>query len=222
MTFLVVAGCVLGFFALIFLILFLLVARVRIRFDTDTGVFGLSLKVLFLKFDILPVNEEKKRKKLLKKAKKAKKITEKGDHLFPKKPKKQKATKKMAKNAADASDKTKTFSEKLSAFRELFADICEKIRILVPGVFGALSLEIKKLDIVVGGEDAATAALRYGAVCGAIDGLYALGERTKKFDLSDEIYVACDYLEEKFRCEFDIVLKVRLIKIVFAALKAFL
>ncbi|MBE6572705.1 MAG: hypothetical protein E7656_10695 [Ruminococcaceae bacterium] len=222
MTFLIVAGCILGFFALIFLLLFLLVARVRFRFDTDTGVFGLSLKVLFVNLDILPTNEEKKRKKMLKKAKKYKKNMEKDGHLFPKKQKKQKSAKKIEKNAADASDQKKTLSEKIAAFGELFANICEKIRILVPGVFGALSLQIKKLDIVVGGKDAAQTAISYGAVCGAIDGLYAIGERTKKFVISDQVYVACDYLEEKFRCEFDVVLKVRLIKIIFAALKAFL
>ncbi len=222
MTALMVPAGIIAFFALIFLLLFLLVAKVRFRFDTDTGVFGLSIRVLFVNINLLPVDEKKKRKKQLKKAKKLAKNKGSDKHVFTAKEKKKEAIEELEKNAGDTSDKKKTISEKIASFAKLVTSISEKIKILVPGVKQALCLDIKRLDIVVGGEDAAKTAISYGAVCGAVESLYALGNRCKKFNVSDKVFVAVDYLEPKFRCEFDIVLKVRVFRLLTAVLKAFL
>lgn len=215
----VIAG-IIAFLALLFFLLFLLVARVRFRFDTDTGVFGLSIRVLFVNIKLLPANEKKKRKKQLKKAKKLAKRKNPDGHVFTEK--KQNTISEMQANAADTAAPKKTVKEKVEAFTRLAANICEKIKLLVPGVMGALSLDIKKLDVVVGGEDAAQAAIGYGAVCGAVESLYAVGNSCKKLNVSDKVFVAVDYLEPKFRCEFDIVLKVRVFRILTTVLKAFL
>ncbi len=228
MTALIVIASILAFFALIFLLLFLLTAKIRFRFDTDTGVFGMSAKAFLFNINILPVNEKKKQKKDLKQARRLAKKIQKGkngkDHLFVKNKKIREAESllaEMQKNADTASDKKKTFSEKIDSFKSLLTNICEKIKIIVPGTYNALSLDIKKLDIVVGAGDAAKTAISYGIVCAAVEGLYAVGKRSGKLKVGNKVFVGCDYLGESFRCEFDIVLKVRVFRLL-PVLRAFL
>ena len=207
MIFLIILGGLLAFLALVFLLLVFLVCKVRFRFDTDTGVFALSVKVLFFNIKILPASNKKKRKK------------QKKGHAFASREKK---LDEMSESAKEACDKKKTASEKIEGFKKLVSSVCEKIKILVPGIFGALSLDIKRLDIAVGGEDAAKAAVNYGIVCACVEGLYAVGDQCKKLKVSDEVFVTVDYLEEKFACEFDIILKVRVFKVLTTVLRAFL
>lgn len=209
MTFFMVVAAVVAFVVLLFLLLFFLVCKIRFRFDTDTGVFSLSLKVLFINIKILPQSEKKKRKKVKTKPKADKK------HIFEQK--KQEAQD----SAKEIADEKKTVGEKVKAFKKLFSDICEKIKVLVPGIMGALALDIKKLDLVVGGEDASRAAINYGAVCASVEALYAVGKNCKKLSVSDKVFVCVDYLEPKFRCEFDIVLKVRVFKVLTTLIRAF-
>ena len=229
MTALIVIAGILVFFALIFLLLFVLTAKIRFRFDTDTGVFGISAKILLFNINILPVNEKKKHKKELRQAKRLARKTQKEkdgkDHLFAKNKKLQENEKRLAemqKNADTVSDTKKTLSEKIASLSTLLTDICEKIKIIVPGTYGALSLDIRKLDIVVGGEDAAKTAISYGIVCGAVETLYAVGSRCRKLKVGSKVFVACDYLGESFRCEFDMVLKVRVFRLLTTVLRAFL
>ena len=209
MIFLVILACLAAFVAVLFLLLYLLVAKVRFCFDTDTGVFSLSIKILFFNIKILPAGKKKKKNKPQKRKK---------DHIFADE---NKNIDEMSDNVAKVCDKKKSVGEKTQEFKKLMASVCEKIKILVPGVFGALALDIRRLDIVVGGEDAAKAAINYGIVCAGVEGLYAVGNSCKKLNVGDDVFVTVDYLEEKFRCEFDIILKVRVFKILTTVLYAF-
>ena len=207
---LIVIGSILAFFALIFLLLYVLVCKVRLKYDTDTKEIVLSLKVFFVNIRLYP---RKKKKTKLKKLGKFKSKT--------KKPKRTKKPKLSEKHNKPQKVKKQAEEPEAKTFSEKFSEACRKVKILSGGLFGALSLDIKRLDIVVGGVDAAQVAINYGIVCAAVETLYAVGKNTKKIKTFDEVFVAVDYLEPKVRAEVDAVLKVRAIKIVIAALRAF-
>ncbi len=224
--FLTVIAVILGILLLLFLLIFFLTVKLVFEYDTDTGKILLYIKALFIKYTILPQDPIKVRKKALKKQKKKenelkKKLAEKHKKELSFTDEELKKLEADAKGASEAKDEKEKvpFSERIKHFTELVGSVVGKVKVLAPAVLSAIKLEIKRLDVVVGGDDAANAAIAYGAVCAAIDALYAVGKNTKKLKISDKVFVAVDYSGEKFRADMAIALHVRVAKLIIPALK---
>ena len=224
--FLTVTAVILGILLLLFLLIFFLTVKLCFEYDTDTGKISLYIKALFIKYTVLPQDPAKARKKALKKQKKKendlkKKLSEKHKKELSFTDEELKKLEADAKGASEAKDEKEKvpFSERIKHFIELIGSFIAKIKVLAPAILSAIKLEIKRLDVVVGGDDAANAAISYGAVCAAIDALYAVGKNTKKLKVSDKVFVAVDYSGEKFRADMAIALHVRVAKLIIPALK---
>lgn len=222
--FLTVLGIIAAILILIFLIVFFLVVKLFVEYDTDTGKLNIYAKALFIRYDIFPANPLKQRKKLIKKIKNAEKTKKKSPApVFT-----DEELKKLESDAKGASaeqkqeEKKPTLSERIKHFTQLVGSITAKIKILAPAILSAIKLEIKRLDVVVGAEDAAKASISYGAVCAAVEGLYAVGNLTKKLKVNKDVFVAVDYCGESFRADVALVLHVRVAKLIIPAIKAFI
>lgn len=211
---------------LLFLLIFFLVVKVCFDYDTDTGKMNLYLKVIFVKYKIFPADPAKAKRKADKKAKKKDKEKTKkssseitsGNYITDE------DLKRMEDDAKGASEKVKAkekvpFSDRINSFTSLVRTLTEKILILSPAVRSSLKLEIKELNIIVASADAANAAIGYGAVCAAIEGLCAVSREVRGFKLADDVFVGVDYCREKFSANMKLVLHIRLAKLIIPALK---
>lgn len=149
-------------------------------------------------------NLEKKRKKQLKKAEKL--------------DKKRKAD-ELKKNAAEAvKDKTETPEEKLFTLSSLLEFAAEQF----PKAVSKLKINVKKLIVKVGGNDAAKIALDYGKLEAAVSLLMELLDNKTRLSKIKEgsVLVYADFLAEKTTVELDISVKIRGFSIVGLALSS--
>lgn len=190
--------------AALFLLVFFLKCGVVFLYNSEKGSFSIWLKVLFLKIPLFPRKKTKKHKKP-KKTKKQKHI------ITAQNPKSRKTE-----------EKKEPISEKAKKLSEFLKMISVKLSELIPGVFGALSLDVKKLHIVVGGaDDAAKAAVSYGVLCSAAQTVFALENQFPKGKFkTEDIYIDVDYLLQGVYADFEIELGVRAIKVLAALYKA--
>ena len=133
----------------LFLVLGLL-CFVKLKFTAQyTDSLSLRLKVLFLKFTLVPAKKKSKKQK--------KKI--------PKKKKEQ--SKKTAKKEKKPS-KLKKLSDKkgLSGLLSMLSEIVKLIGTTAKGIYSNIVIEKLDLDITIVGTDAADTALKYGKLCG--------------------------------------------------------
>lgn len=219
MTAIAAVGVVLAFLIIFTaVLLFFLVCRLIFKYDSDTGEISLFFEALFVKFRIYPKDPVKARKKKIKaELKKAKKRKKEKKKIL------RNGLSDIAKDAhavSDSGEKKPTLSEKASHLSEMLKKIAAKIRVLVPGIMRSISLEIRRLDIVVGGEDAAESAVSYGTVCAGVDMLFAIGEECRRFTVGDDVFVAIDYGGEKIRAEIELIIRVRAYKALIAVLRA--
>lgn len=197
MTALIIIAAVL---VLLFVFVFFLKCGIVFRYNTEKGDFSVYLRVLFLRIPLFPRKESKKTKNISK-TKKPKHIT------TPKETKSQ-----------QSEPQKQTLSEKAKKLSRLIKMLSVKLSKLVPGVFGALSLDVKKLHIVVGGaDDAAQAAVSYGALCAAAQTVFALETQFSKGRfVTGDVDIDVDYLLSGFFADLEIVLGVRAIKVISA------
>lgn len=228
----------LGAAALVIAGFFFLVCGFHLRVDSASGVWSLKLEILCFRIPLYPTDPEKALKKQKKKAlraeKKAKKAAEKAEKQAAREAMKQaagprpkkKAVKEKAVDQGDdkGDEKSARFSgmaAKLKKGRSLLA-------VLLPGLYDAARITVRNVSVVVGGPDAAQAAVRYGAVCGAAETLRATcragrsaGKITgKKIKFTGKISVAVDYTSERMRAEADILLSLRVYKVLYTLLRA--
>lgn len=149
-------------------------------------------------------NLEKKRKKQLKKAEKL--------------DKKRKAD-ELKKNADEAAkDKTETPEEKLFTLSSLLEFAAEQF----PKAVSKLKINVKKLIVKVGGNDAAKIALDYGKLEAAVSLLMELLDNKTRLSKIKEgsVIVYADFLAVKTTIELDISVKIRGFSIVGLALSS--
>lgn len=205
--------------AVLLLLVLALVVRIGIRYDTDSGNYELYVKAFCFKYKILP--QKKKKQKALKKRKKQHNKNEKK----PSSVVTDEDLKKLEEDAKGASENNgpkekKTLSERIGHFTSLVKSITDKIKILAPAGVSSLKFEIRRLDIVVGCEDAAKTAISYGAICAAVEGLYAVGQESRKFIIGDKVFLGVDYLSEKFSADIELIIHIKISKLIIPVLKA--
>jgi len=191
--------------AIILLITLIMFIRAKIVL-TYNGDLSVTLKILFLKFDLHPrslseINvKDYTKKKIEKRRLKARKKAEK---------KALKKAKKEEKKAAGGGKKKKkyTFSDILT----LVSTVKEIVSALVGSFFGYLRVEVARLDIVVATDDVAKTAIVYGAVYQAVSYILAIFDKitTVKYEKNSYVSVRADFLREKFYADINVTFSLR-------------
>lgn len=215
MTALIVIGCIILFFAFILS----LKAKVTLEYAEELA---LSVRVLFVKVRILPKKEKKPGPHSMSE-RKAKKIKKQLEKKAEKKRRKalEKAEKKKAKRAAAEGKPKKKRS--LEEILDLIAMIKDILTTVLGKFFSHLRIDLARLHVTVGAEDAASAALYYGIICDALLHLLPVLESLKGFDTPDarDLSVDVDYLSESITADVKISMSLRVwhvFHVAFAAL----
>ena len=210
---------VLGVVSLLALLLMLRIGvRVRLRDDTNlwlgVGIFRIRLypkrekKLKLSDYEIKKFRRRKAKEQAKAKRKAAKK-----------------ATKKAKKNKSalgEVSDTAKAQTKKKQDISELVDTVLEVVRVFVERFGRHLHIKLGRLCIIVASGDAATTAVLYGAVCGAVQCLLELLDNTVKLKLpkNEEIAVTADFTTEKTRADVDITFSFRLWQIFDLAIRS--
>ena len=163
----------------------------------------LTAKWLFIKYDIYPVDKEKKKKKKLK----AEKKQQKKDARAIKKGKVPKDKKKK-----------RLFGDmKPLEFLKLFMSVISEMAKSALKILRRTTFENFNLEVTVGGEDAAETALTYGEICAfTYPALGLLHANSKMKD--PKVNIFADYQKEEVDVNFSSTAKIPLIMLVISVL----
>lgn len=190
---------ILGVLLLIILGIMLLRVHVIIEADTSARVF---LKILFIKIQLYPKSPKALKIKdyspdrIAKRDAKAKK---KADEKLKKKAKKEQKKKEAEAKNKQGSQDSKKKKLSLSDITELVSLVLELVKTFFSKFGQRLRLDLTKIHITIGAEDAAKTAIAYGAVsagvsylCEYLDSLFTIRPKGNK-----DIVVNADFLSEK-------------------------
>lgn len=203
----IIGGIVLLIAGLMFLSI-----RIRIAYD---GVFSLSVGALFINIKIFPSEKKVKVKNYrLKKLRKPKKEKKKKKKKAPEKARTEQ--KKSGFNISSPSD--------LIDLVKLFA---EHAKVIIKKFGKYLKIRVDNFLLSVGGEDAAAAAVTYGAVSQSASYLFTLLESTGNLTYADksECDILVNYLSKDWHADIGITFKIKiwqLLSLGISALKAFI
>ena len=117
--------------------------------------------------------------------------------------------KKAEQEAKKSKQKEKGTKESIANTVSLIAQIIERL-----GVYaGRLRTKIKSLDVTVGGDDAASAAVTYGVISQSVSYLIEILDCNTKLNIPDpdRLSVKCDYTAKEISINVDISVKLRVI-----------
>ena len=220
----IILTVILGLLGFILLLLTLIIAvRIKVHLKIQDEL-TLYVSFLGIKYKILP--KKKKKYKLKNYTLKKIRAREEAQAIKEAEKAKRKAEKAAAKKAAKLEKKKLTKEEKaqkkasqpkitdmISLFMELLG--------LLPRTFLArFHFHIAKLHITVGGEDAAKAAITYGAITGALyPVLEFLDRHSNLHKKGADIYTCVDYTLEKTKIDGDIAFSMSIFGLLCVALK---
>ncbi len=198
-------------------ILLILFIKVKVYFEYD-GELSLSVGALFLKFRILPSDEEllssdelslAEKRRLLKKLQKKKRKNEKKEEKKLLKRKKAKGKKKKEKKKAEEEAKPKP--KKKRSVKAIIRLAARVAKFLLKRFKGHLYIDLKELDIAVATEDAATTALAFGGVSQATAYLLAVLDSASRFKFDNSrVNVRADFLSDKTKASVKLVFGIRI------------
>ncbi len=191
--------------AVMLLIMFL---RIGIHVRSD-GELALKIGVGIFKISLYP----KKEKKIKLSDYKIEKFRKKQEKLEGKKSqKKQKKTlrKKKSTAAEDKSSQTDVIKEKSDAMG-LANTVLELVKVFLDRFGHHLHIKVERLVIIIGSSDAASTAILYGAVCGAVQCIVELFENCfhTKYSKNAEVRVTPDFTMEKTSADVGITFSLR-------------
>lgn len=191
--------------AIILLILIILTLKLSVRVKLRDDV-SLILGIGIFKKKLLPSKEKEVRLSDYK-IDKFRKNKDKQSEKSKKKPKK-KSDKKAAMNSDGASAKEKPERDIMG----LISKLLEVVKVFFKRFGHHLRINVKRVHIIVASEDAATTAVLYGAVCGAVQCLFEFLYNCMHLTLpkSEEMQVVPDFTSEKIKAEIDITFSFRL------------
>lgn len=117
--------------------------------------------------------------------------------------------KKAGQEADKSKQKEKGKKESVANTVSLITQILERL-----GVYaGRLRTKIKSLDVTVGGDDAASAAVTYGVISQSVSYLIEILDCNTKLNIPDpdRLSVKCDYTAKEISINVDISVKLRVI-----------
>ena len=188
-------------------------ATVTIAYSDEIS---LSVKVLFLKFKILPAKEKKRVRTMSEK--KANKIRQ-----AIRKKQQKKALAKKEKEKAKETKKKKSISETIANVKMLTSIAL----VLIKKFFGHLQIKMTRIKMVVATEDAATTAIAYGAITQSLNILLPALESVKNFKKlkKTDIDIRADFLQTSPTVDIKISFSIRvwhIFDVAFAALGKFI
>lgn len=192
-----IIGTVIGALLALILLVLLIPVGLSVKYAEDKGI-TVRVKILFLSFALYPAKKKKKKKKKSK-AEKEKESAE--------KPKK-------SGNIIDRIDDTvETVKEFSFLIRVAVTELKKLLKKLVISRF--------RIKVTVGdGDDSASAALTYGAVCAVAYPLIEwLHEELKFRKNAERIHIGCDFEREKTQIELDFKVSLRVCYALFSALR---
>ncbi len=192
--------------AIIILILIVLTLKVSVRVKLRDDV-SLVLGIGIFKKKLFPSKEKTVRLsdyKIVRFRKNKDKQTEKGK----KKSKKKKSAKKALTGTEGSSGENKPERDILG----LISKLLEVVKVFLSRFGHHLRINVKRVHIIVASKDAATTAVLYGAVCGAVQCLFEFLYNCIHLTLpkSEEMQVVPDFTSEKIKAEIDITFSFRL------------
>ena len=224
---LIVIGCII----LLFVFLFTVHAFITLDIGESTA---LSVRVLFLRFKILPKKEKSYNiknyslKKIRKREEKARKKAEAA--ALKKKRKSEKKAAEKAKKKAELDAMTKEERRALKALKkaskpalgDLVSLICRVLGVFCSRFFGKIRIKVARLNVRVGAADAMQTAVLYGVANQSVQYLMAgLGKITNLDGLDKaEISVTPDFLSGKVDFDLKLTVRVSLGNVLGAALRA--
>lgn len=198
----------LGILGIIGLVVLLLSVKfaVTVHYEDDIA---LSVRWLFLKFDILPKKEKKPKKKKKKKDKKPKDKKDEGD----KKPKKE-----IVKEPKDKDENMFLNFYKnrgVDGVLQLLKDTVKAIGGMFGRIFRAFRIEELYIAMIVGGGDSAETADKYGKTCAAA--FPAMGLIVNKLNIKKySIDISPDFIYGNNEAKLHTKISLRPIKLIFA------
>ena len=210
-----IALYIIGGILLFFVFILSLKATVSIAYRDEVI---LSVRVLFLKFRILPKKEKKGPHSMSEK--KAQKIKNKLRKKQEKKAeaKKKKQEKKAAKKEV-AKDKPK---KSLSDILDMITLVRTLLAKVIKTFFGHLRIDLVRVKIRVATGDAATTAIAYGAITQAVNLLFPLLDSTKTVSTpkSRDVDIVADFIGEEMEADIQISFSLRVWHVFHVALTA--
>ncbi|MBQ7921797.1 MAG: DUF2953 domain-containing protein [Clostridia bacterium] len=217
------------------LLLCLIPLRVRIKvhdsFSLTAGIGAITLfripeKKKKTHVDLRDFTYNKHRKRLEKEAAASEKRNQKlAQKKEAKRLKKEQAAKKKeeAKQHAAEHGTDTPLSEKISGILELVELVLDEL----PNLFGRFHCRINRLHVIVGGKDAASAAVNFGIISQAAAYLLEILDNKTRLHKpkNNSIVVKVDYIREKSDFDLDITLQVRvggILRTVFSLLVGFI
>ncbi len=205
---------------LLLALLLMLRIGVRVRLHDDTslwlgvGIFRIRLypkrekKLKLSDYEIKKFRRRKAREEARAKKKAAKKA--------------EKDAKKKKSTVGKASEDVKAHTKEKRDISELLDTVLEVVRVFFERFGRHLYIKVGRLRIIVASGDAATTAVLYGAVCGAVQCLLELLDNAVNLKLpkSEEIVVTTDFTTEKTRADVDITLSLRIWQILDVAIRS--
>ncbi len=195
--------------SLLLLLVGLMLLKIKLTVEASENA-ELYLKILFFKIKLYP----KKQKKIKLKDRTKKSLMRKEQKQKRRAQKKQRKKEKTAlKKKQKAQESTKETPKKKKSVGEI-VDLVGLIGKLTGAFFSRFSrrlrLDITKVHITVGTEDAATTAIYYGAICSGVDVLLSILDNTTNISPKEkrDILVNADFLSSK--TELDIKLSASL------------
>ena len=203
----IIAGAIVAFFAL------LLAGRVTVYFDYNDS---LALKIKYMCFTVMKLPKTKKKAK---------------------KPKKEKAEK--SETGDDENGKKKTEKKKKFDIKKLtFDDMLELLKLALSGIgkplkrlFKSIKFSHMSIRVVVGGDDAAKTAIKFGAMNIAAGNALGLIDTFFTLKPLDDMNITCDfgreetlydvYFEVRLSLFAAVVAVIRLLKVLFKLMKGY-
>lgn len=195
MLWLYILGAVILFIALILA----LPVWAKIDFDSEQNTFFLRLGYAFFSKRILPAKDKNKKTKI-------------------KSDKKRTKNKEKTKKSGDKEKENGSFSKLVQkeGFAGAISTICSTVKTFLEKtavIFNHLKIKHFRLNIQVGGADAASAAINYGTVCACVYPLLGFISSAVIFS-SPEIEIGCNYNDDNSHVSLRTEISVSLVFIV--------
>ncbi len=112
-------------------------------------------------------------------------------------------------------DKKDTIGEVFTDVKDMVKELLELIYIILKKFLGRVRIRVRKLDITVASDDAASTALTYALVCDSLNVLIDMLSNTDRINCKfGKLDCRCDYTDTQFTAEVDILIKVRIIQVI--------
>ncbi len=146
------------------------------------------------------------------------------DQLYPEKgPEKYISAKKLKgrrrklqkKRTKRLTDKKESIGEVFTDVRDMVTELLELIYIILKRFLGRVDIIVRKLDITVATDDAASTALTYAFVCDSVGVFADMLSNSERISCSfEEMDCRCDYISTQSKVEADVLIKIRIIRII--------